>query len=49
MRTSDALGWKEGTGLGKEGSGNVEPLMLDVKVDPKGLTSIEENIADGTL
>lgn len=43
------MGWKQGTGLGKNNEGSVEPLMLDVKVDRKGLvTSGESKKGGGT-
>ena len=36
------MGWREGEGLGKHGSGEVDPLILDIKLDKRGLTSGEE-------
>lgn len=30
------MGWKEGEGLGKNKTGSLEPLVLDVKTDRKG-------------
>ena len=30
------MGWKPGEGIGKDGQGTLEPLMLDVKSDRKG-------------
>ena len=30
------MGWKEGDGLGKDRSGEVDPLTLDIKLDMKG-------------
>ncbi|KAK2162759.1 hypothetical protein LSH36_92g04006 [Paralvinella palmiformis] len=36
------MGWKEGEGLGKAGAGSKEPLMLDFKLDRKGLASSGE-------
>lgn len=36
------LGWKEGEGLGKDRSGDVDPLTLDIKQDMKGLMAQEE-------
>ncbi|ELT98408.1 hypothetical protein CAPTEDRAFT_158003 [Capitella teleta] len=35
----EKMGWREGTGLGKEGRGTLEPIMLDVKNDRKGLNA----------
>jgi len=34
------MGWKEGEGLGKDNSGPTTPLMLDMKKDRKGTSSI---------
>ena len=31
------MGWSSGQGLGKEGTGDVNPLQLSVKTDRKGL------------
>ena len=31
------LGWKDGEGLGKDRSGEVDPLTLDIKQDMKGM------------
>ena len=31
------MGWKPGEGLGKNKEGAIEPLLLDIKVDKKGL------------
>ena len=36
MRLMQRMGWKPGTGLGREATGSLEPLMLDVKNDRKG-------------
>lgn len=36
------MGWNPGEGLGKNKEGTVEPLVLDIKMDKKGLTSSEE-------
>lgn len=36
------MGWKEGEGLGKNKSGSLTPLVLDVKMDRKGLVTQEE-------
>ncbi|XP_055888930.1 protein SON-like [Biomphalaria glabrata] len=37
------MGWKQGEGLGKNNEGNKEPLLLDIKIDRKGLTAAAEN------
>ncbi|KAL3883301.1 hypothetical protein ACJMK2_029583 [Sinanodonta woodiana] len=36
------MGWKQGEGLGKNNEGAKEPLILDFKVDRRGLKSSEE-------
>ncbi|VVC33096.1 G-patch domain,Double-stranded RNA-binding domain [Cinara cedri] len=36
------MGWKPGEGLGKNQSGSLEPLLLDVKMDKRGLVAEEE-------
>ena len=36
------MGWKDGEGLGKFKSGDVNPLTLDIKFDKKGLMAAEE-------
>lgn len=36
MRLMAKMGWRPGFGLGREGTGAVEPLTLDVKNDRKG-------------
>jgi len=38
------LGWKDGEGLGKDRSGEVDPLTLDIKQDMKGLMAQEEAV-----
>ena len=38
------MGWREGDGLGKDRSGEVDPLQLDIKMDKKGLISAEEMV-----
>ena len=38
----EKMGWRPGEGLGKDATGNVEPLVLDVKSDRKGLMAEEE-------
>ena len=36
------MGWAEGEGLGKDKTGDVDPLTLDIKMDKKGLMAAEE-------
>lgn len=43
------MGWREGEGLGKDRSGDVDPLQLDIKMDKKGLISAEEKVVKGRL
>ena len=38
------MGWREGEGLGKDQSGVVDPLQLDIKYDKKGLITAEEMV-----
>lgn len=38
----EKMGWRPGEGLGRDATGNVEPLVLDVKSDRKGLMAEEE-------
>lgn len=38
------MGWSEGDGLGKNRSGDVDPLTLDIKMDKKGLRAAEEDM-----
>ncbi|CAL2029408.1 unnamed protein product [Caenorhabditis brenneri] len=38
----EKMGWRPGEGLGKDATGNLEPLVLDVKSDRKGLMAEEE-------
>ena len=33
------MGWKEGTGLGKDETGSLIPLNMELKVDRKGTTN----------
>lgn len=42
MHLLQKMGWKPGEGLGKEKRGALEPLLLEVKLDKKGLVAIEE-------
>ena len=41
------MGWREGECLGKDRSGDVVPLQLDIKMDKKGLISAEEMVGRG--
>ncbi|CAG4975126.1 unnamed protein product [Parnassius apollo] len=42
MHLLQKMGWTPGQGLGKEGTGTLQPLLLEVKLDTKGLQSKEE-------
>ncbi|XP_030762013.1 protein SON isoform X1 [Sitophilus oryzae] len=42
MHLLQKMGWKPGEGLGKEKTGTLEPLLLEVKLDKKGLVADEE-------
>lgn len=42
MHLLQKMGWKPGEGLGKEKRGTLEPLLLEVKLDKKGLVANEE-------
>ncbi|XP_039755260.1 protein Son-like isoform X2 [Pararge aegeria] len=42
MHLLQKMGWTPGQGLGKEGTGTLQPLLLEVKLDTRGLTSKEE-------
>lgn len=41
------MGWKPGEGLGKNQSGSLEPLLLDVKMDKRGKNT--KNIANNGI
>lgn len=41
-RLLQKMGWTEGTGLGKNRDGPLQPLMVDIKHDRKGLLSNQE-------
>lgn len=43
MHLLQKMGWKPGEGLGKEKTGTLEPLLLEVKLDKKGLIANEES------
>lgn len=42
MHLLQKMGWKPGEGLGKEKTGSLEPLLLEVKLDKRGLVANEE-------
>lgn len=42
MHLLQKMGWTPGRGLGKEGTGALQPLLLEVKLDTKGLQAKEE-------
>lgn len=43
------MGWKDGEGLGRFKSGDVNPLTLDIKFDKKGLMAAEETKRKGDV
>lgn len=38
------MGWEPGQGLGKKNEGVVDPIMLDIKFDKKGLVAEHEEV-----
>ncbi|XP_055905382.1 protein Son [Eupeodes corollae] len=42
MHLLKKMGWKPGEGLGREKTGSLQPLLLDVKLDKRGLVADEE-------
>lgn len=42
MHLLQKMGWRPGEGLGKERNGALQPLLLEVKLDKKGLVANEE-------
>lgn len=42
MHLLQKMGWKPGEGLGKEKNGSLTPLLLEIKLDTKGLVAKEE-------
>lgn len=42
MHLLQKMGWRPGEGLGKEKNGSLQPLLLEVKLDKKGLVANEE-------
>ena len=42
MHLLQKMGWRPGEGLGKDKSGSLQPLLLEVKLDKKGLVAYEE-------
>lgn len=47
MHLLQKMGWTPGQGLGKEGTGTLQPLLLEVKLDTKGLQAKEEAVRHG--
>ncbi|XP_022919854.2 protein Son [Onthophagus taurus] len=43
MHLLQKMGWRPGEGLGKEKSGTLEPLLLEVKLDKKGIIAKEDH------
>ena len=44
MHLLQKMGWRPGEGLGKSKNGSLQPLLLEVKLDKKGLVCDEEVI-----
>lgn len=44
MHLLQKMGWRPGEGLGKDKSGSLQPLLLEVKLDKRGLVAEEEVI-----
>lgn len=42
MHLLQKMGWRPGEGLGKSKNGSLQPLLLEVKMDRKGLVTSEE-------
>lgn len=42
MHLLQKMGWRPGEGLGKDKTGQLQPLLLEVKLDKKGLLAHEE-------
>jgi protein SON len=42
MHLLQKMGWKPGEGLGKQKNGSLTPLLLEVKLDTRGLVAKEE-------
>lgn len=42
MHLLKKMGWTPGEGLGKEGTGSLTPLLLELKLDKRGLEANEE-------
>lgn len=42
MHLLQKMGWRPGEGLGKDKTGQLQPLLLEVKLDKKGLLTHEE-------
>lgn len=43
MQLLQKMGWKPGEGLGRDKSGSLQPLLLDVKLDKHGLVARDDN------
>lgn len=42
MHLLQKMGWRPGEGLGREKNGSLQPLLLDVKLDKRGLVAQED-------
>ncbi|XP_036326002.1 protein SON [Rhagoletis pomonella] len=43
MQLLQKMGWKPGEGLGRDKTGSLQPLLLDVKLDKHGLVARDDN------
>lgn len=46
MHLLKKMGWTPGEGLGKESNGSLQPLLLELKLDKRGLEANEEVLKD---
>ncbi|XP_067615217.1 protein Son [Eurosta solidaginis] len=47
MQLLQKMGWKPGEGLGRDKTGSIQPLLLDVKLDKHGLVARDDNLYNG--
>ncbi|KAM7360904.1 son RNA binding protein isoform 2-T2 [Cochliomyia hominivorax] len=49
MHLLQKMGWKPGEGLGREKNGSLQPLLLDVKLDKRGLVARDDSLRKAML